>query len=162
MVCLLDELLVIEVSLCMKCRASFSLGDMNETLSAAEKQQGWHFPLTKTQQKREFGCVPAEQQRLLWRLQDGHLDIVEDYLGNPKLMKAIDLNRYDENGWTPLHHAARLGHTEIVKALVEGGADPALRDKVNGATPLDFAKGGKSWDSGPNEETVGFLMGYAH
>lgn len=99
----------------------FSDDDMNATLEEADRKRGWQYPLTKTQQKKEFGCVPADQQRFLWRLQDGHLDIVEDYLGNPKLKKAIDLNRYDDEGLTPLHHAAKLGHAEIVKALIEGG-----------------------------------------
>ena len=98
----------------------FSDDDMNATLEEADRKRGWQYPLTKTQQKKEFGCVPADQQRFLWRLQDGHLDIVEDYLGNPKMAKAIDLNRYDDEGLTPLHHAAKLGHAEIVKVLIEG------------------------------------------
>ena len=98
----------------------FSDDDMNATLEEADRKRGWQYPLTKTQQKKEFGCVPAEQQRFLWRLQDGHIDIVEDYLGNPKMKKAIDLNRYDDEGLTPLHHAAKLGHADIVKVLIEG------------------------------------------
>mmetsp|Transcript_22520 Transcript_22520/g.27738 ORF Transcript_22520/g.27738 Transcript_22520/m.27738 type:complete len:213 (+) Transcript_22520:40-678(+) len=131
----------------------FSDDDMNATLEEADRKRGWQYPLTKTQQKREFGCVPAEQQRFLWRLQDGHLNIVEDYLGNPKMKKTIDLNRYDEEGLTPLHHAAKLGHAEIVKVLIEGKADPLLRDKVNGLTALDFAEAGR-WDSGPHADAV--------
>eukprot|EP00434_Breviolum_minutum_P013334 symbB.v1.2.011750.t3/scaffold750.1/size323489/2 len=131
----------------------FSDDDMNATLEESERKRGWQYPLTKTQQKKEFGCVPADQQRFLWRLQDGHLDIVEDYLQNPKMKKAVDLNRYDDEGLTPLHHAAKLGHAEIVKVLIEGKADPLLRDKVNGLTPLDFASAGR-WDSGPHTEVV--------
>ena len=98
----------------------FSDDDMNASLQEADRKRGWQYPLTKTQQKKEFGCIPAEQQRFLWRLQDGHLDIVEDYLDNPKMKKSIDLNRYDEEGLTPVHHAAKLGHAEIVKVLIEG------------------------------------------
>ena len=131
----------------------FSDDDMNATLEESDRKRGWQYPLTKTQQKKEFGCVPADQQRFLWRLQDGHLDIVEDYLENPKMKKAIDLNRYDDEGLTPLHHAAKLGHAEIVKVLIEGKADPLLRDKVNGLTALDFATAGR-WDSGPHTEVV--------
>ena len=92
---------------------------------------------------------------------------MQDYLQNPKMRKAIDVNRYDDMGLTPLHHAARLGHADIVRAtisakscrtvssakpliasaasslrvidnvlvsieqaLIEGKADPLLRDKV--------------------------------
>lgn len=34
-----------------------------------------------------------------------------------------DLNERDENGWTPLHHAAREGHEETTLALIEAGAE---------------------------------------
>lgn len=137
----------------------FSDDDMNGTLEEADRKRGWQYPLTKTQQKKEFGCVPADQQRFLWRLQDGHLDIVEDYLGNPKMAKAIDLNRYDDEGLTPLHHAAKLGHAEIVKVLIEGKADPLLRDKVSGLNALEFAQAGH-WDSGPHMEAVKAIQNF--
>mmetsp|Transcript_24007 Transcript_24007/g.45303 ORF Transcript_24007/g.45303 Transcript_24007/m.45303 type:complete len:215 (+) Transcript_24007:34-678(+) len=132
----------------------FSDDDMNALVSEEDRKRGWEYPLTKTQQKKEFGCVPADQQRFLWRLQDGHVDIVEDYLGNPKMRKAIDINRYDDLGLTPLHHAARLGHAEIVRVLIEGKADPLLRDKAQGLTALEMAQQGKDWDAGPNEEAI--------
>ncbi|CAE7443725.1 NIFU4 [Symbiodinium natans] len=132
----------------------FSDDDMNATIAEEDRKRGWEYPLTKTQQKREFGCVPADQQRFLWRLQDGHLDVVEDYLHNPKMRKAIDINRYDDMGLTPLHHAARLGHGDIVRALIEAKADPLLRDRGQGLTALDFAQRGRDWDAGPNEEAI--------
>ena len=102
----------------------------------------------------------------------------QDYLHNPKMRKAVDINRYDEMGLTPLHHAARLGHADIVragaserkefrssggrtwhrgaslKALIEGKADPLLRDRSQGLTALDFAQRGRDWDAGPNEEAI--------
>merc|ERR1719378_1758869 len=113
----------------------FEKDDMNEGyLNAQDKSNGWFYPLTKTEQKKEYGFVAAEQQRFLWRLQDGHLDIVEDFLLNPKKKKAIDLNMYDESGWTPLHHACQRNYSEIVRVLLEGKADPNLKDKVCGLT----------------------------
>jgi ankyrin repeat protein len=33
------------------------------------------------------------------------------------------LNIYDDNGWTPLHEAARFGHLEAVKFLINIGLD---------------------------------------
>ena len=39
----------------------------------------------------------------------------------------------DEN-YTPLHDAVEAGHVEIVKLLIERGADKKLRDK-NGRIP---------------------------
>mmetsp|Transcript_50475 Transcript_50475/g.117180 ORF Transcript_50475/g.117180 Transcript_50475/m.117180 type:complete len:201 (+) Transcript_50475:96-698(+) len=135
----------------------FDGDDMNAILSEAERKRGWHYPMTKTQQKKEYGCVVAEQQRFLWRLQDGHLDIVEDYLGNPKMKKTIDINLYDEQGWTPLHHAAQRNLAEIVQALLEGKADPGLKDKVCGMTAFDMAAMGVDEDSGPNEDVIDVL-----
>lgn len=35
-----------------------------------------------------------------------------------------DLEQRDENGWTPLHHAAIEGHEYSTEALLEAGADP--------------------------------------
>lgn len=39
-------------------------------------------------------------------------------------------------GETPLHLAARFGHRDAVKSLLEAGADPNLHD-ITGRTPLD-------------------------
>ena len=40
--------------------------------------------------------------------------------------------------WTPLHRAVSGGHAEIVRLLLDHGADPSLRDKWD-KTPLDHA-----------------------
>uniref|UniRef100_A0A7S0FAD7 Uncharacterized protein n=1 Tax=Pyrodinium bahamense TaxID=73915 RepID=A0A7S0FAD7_9DINO len=138
----------------------FDGDDMDQTLTEAERKRGWHYPMTKTQQKKEYGCVVADQQRFLWRLQDGHLDIVEDYLGNPKMKKTIDVNLYDEQGWTPLHYAAQRNYSEIVKVLLDGNANPSLKDKVCGMTAFDMAGMGIDEDSGPNEEVLEVLKSY--
>ncbi|KAJ6131288.1 hypothetical protein N7523_001748 [Penicillium sp. IBT 18751x] len=50
---------------------------------------------------------------------------------------AID-RRGLSNGRTPLAAAASLGFTEAIKPLLEGGADPAIKD-VDGCTPLALA-----------------------
>lgn len=44
----------------------------------------------------------------------------------------------DEGGSTPLHAAARVGHTEAVKLLLAAGASVAAADK-QGCTPLHAA-----------------------
>uniref|UniRef100_A0A7S4RIA3 Uncharacterized protein n=1 Tax=Alexandrium monilatum TaxID=311494 RepID=A0A7S4RIA3_9DINO len=139
----------------------FDGDDTNATLTEAERKRGWHYPLTKTQQKKEYGCVVNEQQRFLWRLQDGHLDIVEDYLGDPKKKKTIDINLYDEQGWTPLHYAAQLNHAEIVKVLLAGNANPGLKDKVCGLTAYELATMGVNDDYGPNDDVLEVLSLYA-
>jgi len=47
---------------------------------------------------------------------------------------AINIPRDD--GETPLHAASRNGHTEVVRLLLEHGADPHARDR-NDQTPSD-------------------------
>src|SRR5262245_49362969 len=38
-------------------------------------------------------------------------------------------NRYDDDGWTPLHLAAYFGHCRVAKALLTHGADVNARSK---------------------------------
>ena len=54
--------------------------------------------------------------------------------------KWADPNRADDLlGRTPLHVAAREGHKEVVRLLIEGGAQQHLRDEY-GNTPLTLAE----------------------
>ncbi|KAL2855673.1 ankyrin repeat-containing domain protein [Aspergillus pseudodeflectus] len=55
------------------------------------------------------------------------------------LRHGVDPNSYDdEYYWTPLHHAVRDGRIEIVKILLDGGADPDFQED-EGWTSLHFA-----------------------
>ena len=38
----------------------------------------------------------------------------------------------DENGWQPMHEAARVGHTRVVQFLIEQGADVNARTHLGG------------------------------
>jgi ankyrin repeat protein len=50
------------------------------------------------------------------------------------------LHENDRNGWQPIHEAARGGHTEAIKTLVEFGADINARtNHGKGGTPLHVA-----------------------
>jgi len=49
------------------------------------------------------------------------------------------LNRKDELGATPLHHAAFGGHRHVVRFLVQQGADINAPDSQFGATPAGWA-----------------------
>lgn len=63
------------------------------------------------------------------------------------LLKAgEDPNRYNPAGChshsTPLHQAALAGHVEVVKLLVESGADLTIKDILFGGTALGWAEHG--------------------
>ena len=69
----------------------------------------------------------------------GHVDAVRVLLAT-----AIDVDHVNRLGWTALLEAVILGdggpkHTEIVRLLLGGGADPNLADR-GGVTPLAHAR----------------------
>ncbi|KAF5336989.1 hypothetical protein D9611_003112 [Ephemerocybe angulata] len=51
----------------------------------------------------------------------------------------LDINQTDEYGYTPLHLACDRGHLEVVKLLLEKGADKSLKDPDE-FTPLELAE----------------------
>ena len=57
-----------------------------------------------------------------------HLAIHKDQPNVIGYLKAIgfDLNKVEQNGWTPLDHAISRNNSKMVKALIEAGADPLL------------------------------------
>jgi hypothetical protein len=65
--------------------------------------------------------------------------------GNLSDVKAIAqrhpelVHQRDKNGATALHYAAFGGHSDVVRALVECGADINARDNKFGATPAGWA-----------------------
>lgn len=53
---------------------------------------------------------------------------------NPKILHEID-----QNGWMPIHEAARNGKTATLRYLIKNGADVNAPTK-DGATPLWWAE----------------------
>jgi hypothetical protein len=51
-----------------------------------------------------------------------------------------DPNLRDDEGATPLHHAAWAGNIELIARLLAAGADPTITDLRFGATPLGWAE----------------------
>jgi hypothetical protein len=51
-----------------------------------------------------------------------------------------DPNSRDDDGVTPLHHAAWEGDLDLIARLLDAGADPEVSDPRFGATPLGWAE----------------------
>jgi ankyrin repeat protein len=68
-------------------------------------------------------------------VQKGQMDLIKYFLANQSSLVGIK----DEDGKTPLHHAANCGHLEIVQFLLrDGNVDVDTQDKM-GRTPLHEA-----------------------
>ena len=87
--------------------------------------------------KRILAASPsvAESDALIAAARHGRLDAVE--LG---LTLGLPLDGRDAQGLTPLHHAARNGHLEVVRALVDRGASLVVRDPLYDGTALGHAQ----------------------
>jgi len=80
----------------------------------------------------------AADRQLLDASFRGRLLQVKQLLNNPSPNKRADPNITDNKGGTPLFHAAKNGHTEIVRELLIAGADPNIANRIN-ETPLYWA-----------------------
>ncbi|OXU26427.1 myotrophin [Nasonia vitripennis] len=72
----------------------------------------------------------SEHQKLVWSIKNGDLDQVRDHLEN----KNLDVNQMID-GRMPLHYAADYGQCEVVRYLLDKGADINATDK-HGITTL--------------------------
>lgn len=80
--------------------------------------------------------------------QDGNVEGLQSVL---EILENV-VNQKDENGWTPLHEGARGGHVEVVKLLIDNGADINMETEA-GETPLYLAEK----DLGEDHEVVSFF-----
>ncbi|KAF8647919.1 hypothetical protein AX16_006451 [Volvariella volvacea WC 439] len=67
------------------------------------------------------------------------VDDVEELTARLNQDPALDLDKRDEYGFTPLHLAADRGNLSVVKLLLERGADPNLKDP-DGLLPHELAE----------------------
>jgi len=76
-------------------------------------------------------------------------------LAHFKATLAVDVNARDDYGFTALHLACDRGHTSVVTALLQNGADTSVKDS-DGLTALDLAR------EANQEDIVTLLESYKH
>ena len=64
-----------------------------------------------------------------------NIEVVKKILKAPYLQKTGDVNSRNQDGCTPVHEAAKHGHSEILRLLLAKNSDVHIRDGT-GATPL--------------------------
>ena len=78
-------------------------------------------------------------ERFFGSCRSGDLDVVRDLLAaEPSLASLVDA-RSQFGGWTGLHYAAREGRLDVVRLLLEHGADPNAREAGDNTGPLHWA-----------------------
>jgi ankyrin repeat protein len=76
--------------------------------------------------------------RLSRLIQAGDVDAVRTAVTESPRLLSTAVERDDQGGWTPLHLAVADGQPEVVRVLVDAGADLARRTEFN-RTPLHVA-----------------------
>ena len=77
----------------------------------------------------------SDLDNLIAAAKQGNLERVNAILGADNSL----VNQKDESGATPVHYAALNGHRQIVRLLVQRGADVNSTDSQFGATPAGWA-----------------------
>lgn len=99
-------------------------------VAAAHAQEGGG---TKEEERVQEG--EAVQAKALWKAaREGDLAAIQSLLDD-----GVDVNSPTQYGATALSYAVDRGHKEVVKLLLERGANPNSRDSFYGATPFTWA-----------------------
>jgi ankyrin repeat protein len=88
--------------------------------------------MTNKQPKRKArpGVDEYGRNNLFNLLIEGNISKVKE-----DIFRGANVDFQDDNGWTALHFASQEGHIEIVRLLLEKGANPNLHD-IHGNGPL--------------------------
>ncbi|VVC33012.1 VPS9 domain,Ankyrin repeat-containing domain,Ankyrin repeat [Cinara cedri] len=82
-------------------------------------------------------------EKIITAISDGDIRLVQHYLNiddeNQNVNKSVNVNSYSYKGYTPLHVAVNSGKIDIVKMLIEYGADVNLVTTSEQRTALHLA-----------------------
>lgn len=105
----------------------------------------WELRLGEAMETRE----QMWQRQMDWAAEHGFADRLDllarhgvDVSGVEVVVPSVpdDVNSRDEQGATPLHHAAWDGDIGLIQRLLDAGADPTIIDRRFGSTPLGWAE----------------------
>ena len=106
-------------------------------LQASENIQAQSEPpaqQAKMKKSKKISTASGLDWMLFAAIQRGDLAGVESIIETDK----VNLNARDDWGWTPLMQATYYNHIEIIRLLLNNGADPAVMDE-KGTTVLSIA-----------------------
>src|SRR5262245_46631445 len=69
----------------------------------------------------------------------GDVQVLRDLLANDPRLARVSNPKAPHGNWTGLHEAAKHGYVDIVRFLLEQGADPNAREKGDNTHPLHWA-----------------------
>lgn len=98
--------------------------------------------------------APPEWDFMLSAAAKNELDRVRDFIQN----QGVPPSHGNGIGQTALHISALWGHTDVVRYLVQAGADVNAANRLNGATPLHVALQSSKTTPEKQVELVRILM----
>src|SRR5213593_2513696 len=70
----------------------------------------------------------------------GEVGVLRGLLANDRSLARAEVDtQHGSRGWTGLHEAARRGHVDAVRLLLEYGANPNARETGDNTYPLHWA-----------------------